>query len=88
MAGALRDFVRIFGTHGSHSGTLVHQAENRPQASARPAVLLNKSWGSKIEILEYARRRVLYLVSRGRCGREIARLRRLAAVVSASFLRF
>ena len=28
------------------------------------------------------------LVSRGRCGRKIARLRRLAAVVAASFLRF
>ena len=28
------------------------------------------------------------LVSRGRCGREIARLRRLAAVVAAIFLRF
>ena len=28
------------------------------------------------------------LVSRGRCGREIARLRRLVAVVAASFLRF
>ena len=29
-----------------------------------------------------------HLVSRGRCGREIARLRRLAAVVAAIFLRF
>ena len=28
------------------------------------------------------------LVSRGRCGREIARLPRLAAVVAASFLQF
>ena len=28
------------------------------------------------------------LVSRGRCGRKIARLRRLAAMVAASFLRF
>ena len=28
------------------------------------------------------------LVSRGHCGRKIARLRRLAAMVAASFLRF
>ena len=31
---------------------------------------------------------IAHLVSRGRCGREIARLRRLAAVVAASCLRF
>ena len=34
------------------------------------------------------RGRVGTSVSRGRCGREIARLRRLAAMVAASFLRF